>query len=261
MRKLFVVVSVLFFCLPVSAQRVVNTSSKRKPKAYVYPPNVIKLNIMGLMFNTFGIQYERKLDKNFALALGVQYRPQSKFILYQTLGQDPTSYGLSVNEGAIYNSATLGRFDFTPEIKYYFKKKASRGLYLSAFGKYTQAQTKFTFSYGASGSGSYEGRTASGKITETRYGIGFLLGYQVLKQNKLAIDFWFAGPWIGRGKTSLATTMNMTNVNAADQSVASAPLESIYSHAIQWNNKGMYGSSVSFAGGLRMLGISIGYNF
>lgn len=262
MKKYFLAIIASVFIINANAQQVERKVSKRKVKEYVYPSNIIKLNLTGLIFKTVGIQYEYKLANNLSLGLGVTYRPKSNFLLYESYGQNPTTYGMSLETGYMFSTANYGRFAFTPELRYYFKKKAPKGLYLAPFLKYQRESTAFDFKYTESNTIVSTNKIGKGLLTDTRMGVGLLFGYQVVKTNKLAIDFWFLGPWFGQSTSKLNSKINMTNVTAADQSILASSMEPFYyNQGIKWDGNGINTTYKKYGGGVRMLGINIGYNF
>lgn len=263
MKRITLLLIATILVLNVSAQqREIKTSSKRKVKEYVYPPNVIKLNLTGLIFKTIGMQYEHKISNNMSVALGLTYRPKSTFLLYNMMSQDAANFGLSQASAYMFSTAKYNRFAITPELKYYFKKKAPKGLYLAPFLRYQREATTFNFKYTESNTSTTQSKIGSATQSENKFGLGILFGYQIIKTNKLAIDFWFLGPWFGQNTSKLNAKINMTDVTDFDKSILDSDMEDIYGNqTIKWDGTGINSSYKKYSIGARMIGVNIGINF
>jgi hypothetical protein len=247
--------------LQSNAQRYKVDQDKRKKKEFVYPSNVVKINLSSLMFKSLGVQYESKVRRNMSLALGVIYRPQSSLKLFDLAADNAANSGISPSTADMYRSAVLSRLSITPEFRLYFKKKAPKGLYLAPFVRYNRDQIRFDFKYYENNS--VVQRTGKATLRENHFGGGILLGLQVLTKKHLSIDFWFAGPWFGYNKAQLKSTLPVNNINEFERAIISSNIEPIISNAktLSWNQDGI-DTDISRTGlGFRLLGINIGYNF
>lgn len=240
---------------------------KKKKKEYVYPSNVIKLNLSSLLFKAVGLQYEHKVRKNMSLALGVIYRPKSRSFYNKLLGGNDTVFtsGLSPETKAMFASSRYRSLMITPEFRYYFRKKAPKGLYLAPFFRGTFDRLSFDYSYHEDGT--FNLRTASARLNSSSIGGGILFGYHLITKKKLSIDFWFLGPWYGSSTYKINSTVDTKKINEFERAIVSSNMEDIYNlagstaHQIEWNANGFSGKYKKGTLGLRMIGINLGYNF
>jgi hypothetical protein len=253
--------SILFVSNAI-AQRTTTLSKNKKPKEYIYPSNVVKINLTSFLFKTFAVQYERKVAPKLSIALGAIYRPGSSLFMYNMLSQNAGNYNISPENAYSYGTAKLRRLAFTPEVKYYFKRKTPKGLYLSGFFRYQSDNTTFNYKYNESNTTPSVEKIGLASIKENAYGGGILFGYQIVSKKKLAIDFWFLGPWLGINKTNFSSKINMSNINQFDKAIISSNLEPMAgNNALIWQNDGFNTNLSSYKLGIRTFGINIGYNF
>jgi len=237
---------------------------KKKPKPYVYPPNVVKLNLSGLFMKSFGVQLEHRLTPRLSFAGGISYRPNSGLLLYKLMADSAASFGLSPETAESYRSARFGRITVTPELRYYFKKRAPKGLYLSPFLRYRRDTWKYTYVYQESSVNPSANKEGTLTLRENSLGIGLLFGFHVVSKKKFAIDFWFLGPWAGFNRFSVRSPLNTGNLNEFDKAIISSKAESLLNadnYPVKWSGKGIESSGTLPSYGLRMVGINIGYNF
>jgi len=240
---------------------------KKKKKEYVYPSNVIKLNLSSLLFKAVGLQYEHKVRKNMSLALGVIYRPKSRSVYNKLLGGNDTVFtsGLSPETKAMFASSRYRSLMITPEFRYYFRKKAPKGLYLAPFLRGTFDRLSFDYTYHEDGT--FNLRTASARLNSSSMGGGILFGYHLITKKQFCIDFWFLGPWYGSSTYKISSTVDMKKINEFERAIVSSNMEDIYNlagttaHQIEWNATGFSGKYNKGTLGMRMIGINIGYNF
>lgn len=258
----------LLFCLSspaLLAQRgPVRKPAPNKPKLFAYPPRVIKLGLSGLFMKSIGAQYEQRLNPRLSFALGATFRPNSELLLYQFMADSAASFGLSRETAESYRGARFGRLTVTPELRRYFRKKTPKGLYLAAFMRYRRDTWKYPYTYQESGINATVNKQGILLLRENALGLGVMLGLQVLTKKKLSLDFWFAGPWGGINVYRVKSALNMNNLNAFDRAIIASKTESLIdadAYPIQFGNSGIQSSGTLGAGGFRMLGIHIGYNF
>ncbi len=256
---------ILFLCLIsmfTHAQTKEKSKNTKKQKEYIYPSNVIKLNLTGLLFKSIGVQYERKIGQHISAALGVIYRPTSEFLYYDALSQNTANTGLSAESAKMYSTAKMGRLSITPEARYYFKKNTPKGLYLSPFFRYQREVTPFEYQYYESNVNSTLIKTGKAVIKDNSIGVGILFGLQLISHKKFAIDFWFLGPWFGQTKSTLTSKINTSNINDFDRAIIASNMEPVYyNYPVKWNSSGISSINKKYSIGARFLGINIGYNF
>lgn len=260
MKYTFFVILLFVFSLDVNGQSSGTSSKSKKPKEYIYPSSVLKMNTTSLLFKTFAFQYEYKFTPHWSFAAGVIYRPLSSFLLYSAYGENINS-GFTTHARNAFSSMKLSRIAFTPEFRYYFKNTAPRGIYLAPYLRYSRDSSPFDLNYMASNSSSLNEKTTTVNLIERRVGVGALFGLQVISKKKLAVDFWFLGPGLCNISTNVSTKMNMTELTQADRNAISTDLEEISSVAIKNDNNGFSGSSTTYSFFMRMIGVNLGVNF
>lgn len=240
------------------------TDRKKKPKPYVYPPNVVKLNLSGLFMKSVGVQLEHRLTPRLSIAGGVSYRPNSGLLLYKFMADSAASFGLSPETAQSLRTARFGSITVTPELRYYFKKRAPKGLYLCPFLRYRRDTWKYDYVYQESNQIPSVSKQGTLTLRENSLGIGLLFGLHVVSKKKFAIDFWFLGPWAGFNRFSLRSPLNAGGLNEFDKAIIASKVESLINSdnfPVKWSSKGIESTGTQPAYGLRMVGINVGYNF
>jgi hypothetical protein len=245
-----------------SKSGIKSNSSSKKKKEYIYPSNVVKLNVPSLLFKTVALQYERKLTKRFSLALGLMYRPKSSFFLYKFMADSASSFGLGPETAQMLRTARYSSLSFTPELRYYFKKRAPKGLYLAPFLRLRREVNSFAFNYDETNVNPSVRRTGLVDIRENTFGGGLLFGYHLVSKKKFAIDFWFAGPWVGTVGTKITAPINTANINSFDKAIIESKLANVTNlDQLDWTSKGIETKTNRSGIGFRMFGINLGWNF
>lgn len=237
---------------------------KKKKEVYQLVHNVVKLNIPGLLVRSFGAQYERKLNRSKSFAMGVIYRPNFKTPILNIIMQD-TNFTASAETLMMLKSSRYRSLMLTPEFRFYFKKKAPRGLYLAPFLRYKHEMLSSNFRYQESANGGIL-KTGIYKNRSDAFGAGILFGLQVLTKKKVTIDFWFLGPWAGIQFTKNSSEIPTASLNEFDKAYIESVTEGYndrfaLDNTYQWSSTGFGNSGSGFTLGLRMFGIHIGYSF
>lgn len=239
-----------------------NQTKKKKVKEYVYPSNVVKLNIPSLLFKTVAVQYERKLNKRFSVALGVMYRPKSSFFLYKFMADSASYFGLGPETTQMFRTARYSSLSFTPELRYYLKKRAPKGLYLAPFLRLRREVNSFAFNYDESNTNPSVRRTGQVDVRDNTFGGGLLFGYHLVSKKKFTIDLWFAGPWFGKVGSKITAPLNTANINSFDKAIIESKLANITNlDQLNWTSKGIESRTSRSGLGFRMFGINLGWNF
>lgn len=257
MRKIWMTVLVLSALNYADAQGV---KKDKKPKEYVYPSNLVKLNLTSLLFKTFCAQYEYKLTNRWSIAPSILYRPNSGMVLFKAYA-DNGGQGITPNAQYSYGSMTMARLALTVDAKYYLKKRAPRGLYLSPFIRYRRDKNDFDYRYYESNISTTNQKVGQASMIERTVGVGVLFGYQIVNRNKLAVDFWFLGPWFGNRNTTIQSKLTMGNLNQIDKNSIASDLEEVGAVPVKYTNDGVKNTVVNYGGGVRMIGVHLGYNF
>lgn len=104
--------------------------------------SIVKADITGIAFNSFGFSGERILNKNFSVALGLNLMPSGTFpfanaILTGSSNNDP-------NMMHTLNSLRINSFSFTPEFRIYLSNTGyGKGFYLAPYYRYNGLQMGF----------------------------------------------------------------------------------------------------------------------
>lgn len=245
-----------------SENTATGNTKKKKVKEFVYPSNVVKLNIPSFLFKTVAVQYERKMNRRFSVALGLSYRPKSSFFLYKFMADSASSFGIGPETAEMFRSARYSSLMITPELRYYFKRKAPKGLYISSFLRFKRETNAFTFHYDETNVNPSIAKSAIATVRDNTLGGGLLFGYHLVSKKKFAIDFWFAGPWYGYMSSKITAPLNTNNITSFDRAIIESKLSKITNlDQLDWTSKGIDSRTERGGLGFRMLGINIGYNF
>ena len=235
---------------------------KNKQKEKQFLPDVIKLNLTGLVLKGIGVQYERRVRRKLSLAIGVIYRPMGIWPiarLYDSSSQ--TTINFSLETKFMYGSSKYRSLMLTPELRYYLGRHAPRGLYLAPFVRLAVDRTRFRFHYYEDNTGIQ--KLGTGYLNETSIGAGVLFGYQLITRRKWGIDFWFIGPWIGSDQANLKSSLPADKISDLQQKFISQDMKSFINNAtdVTWNSQGIATSFHQLFIGCRLIGINFARNF
>ena len=166
--------------------------------------NIIKVNVLSLALVNFSLQDEYSLNGHMSVALGFSYMPQ-RGLPSVVLKEDPSN-----------NAANLkfGGTSYTPEFRYYFKGEGPKGMYISAYYRYSKYNTdQYVFSY-ASSNGSNQDVTLNGDYTTSV--VGLMLGSQYLLGKNFTLDWWIIGAGFGSQKGDYTGTGAFTDQDQQD---------------------------------------------
>lgn len=269
MKIRFLLFFLTFYCLNIFAQdqpRVPKPRPvKKKKQVYELVDNVVKLNVTSLLFRALAVQYEHKLSPSKTFGLGVIYRPNFPTPIIGLLMQD-TNFTASAETIYMLETSRYNALMITPEFRFYFKKKAPRGLYLAPFLRYKRETFTSNFKYQETGAGSSVLKTGEYQSRINTFGAGILFGLQILARNRMTIDFWFLGPWAGMEIVKNAGKINTSGLNEYDRAYIESSTESYnnalgFSNIYNWTNSGFGNKGSGFTYGARMIGINFGYSF
>jgi hypothetical protein len=166
--------------------------------------NIVKINALALGLSNVSLQYERSLNGNSSVALGVSYLPQRGLPGFATPDDDTHNA----------DDFKLGGFAVTPEYRYYFKGNGPKGLYLAGYFRYSKYKTDdYEFSYdksdGTTGKSIY-----SGDFKTTV--VGLMLGSQFLLGENWTLDWWIIGAGFGSQKGEYTATGTFSDQDQQD---------------------------------------------
>ena len=216
--------------------------------------NILKINVPALFLKNISLQYERKISKKNTLAISVRYRPKA------TMPFEKTAERLIDQPNVRVDLFKMGDLGITPEYRFYLgKKDAPQGFYIGPFISYNH--------YNADVPVNYMGDTKTGIFTGgmNTFTAGFQLGAQWKLSDKVYLDWWIVGPnyGISKGDFICNTPLNETEQISMDFELfrimeGSSP-QLVKSYQVTAN-----GASFRVDGpwgGIRAMGINIGYKF
>jgi hypothetical protein len=256
-------------CLQLMAQDQARTPKprpeKKKKQVYEVVDNVMKVNVSSLLFRALAVQYERKLSRSKSFGMGIIYRPNFSTPILNVLMKD-TGFTASAETLFMLKSSHYNALMLTPEFRFYFRKKAPRGLYLAPFLRYKRETFTSDYRYQETGAGSAVMKTGEYKNKINTMGAGILFGLQILTKKRMTIDFWFLGPWVGMEYITNSSKINTSGLNEYDRAYIESSTESYnnalgFSNQYSWSGSGFSNKANGFTFGARMIGINFGYSF
>lgn len=158
--------------------------------------NLVKLNLAGLVFKNFNLQYEHTLSRKFSLALAISIMPSRGIPLKNSIISS-----LDVTDTDVKNTIeklNISSFSIAPEVRFYVGKKGyGKGLYLAPYVKYTSLKTTnmvFTYQNILNVSSSIE---LSGNFNTIAGGLQ--VGAQWMLGKHICVDWWIIGAHYGSG--------------------------------------------------------------
>lgn len=188
MKRILPFLMLLTICL-LSAD--VTRASSLVSAADLPKSNVVKLNFSSLAFGNASFQYERIFGGRISFAAGISYMPETG-LPFAGLLMD--QYGHSEDAKNAIETTRLSVFSFTPEIRFYLSRNAPSGIYLAPFARYTIMEMNQVYAFTASNGLRYY-PDVDGSLNY--FAGGLLLGYQIPVGNRINIDLWIAGPYVG----------------------------------------------------------------
>lgn len=226
----------------------------------VHGLNIIKANLTGLLFRSYGGQFERVINRR--LSVGLSYRnmpegplPYKNYIIKQVDDGDQETIDQ-------INSLRLSSWAITPEVRFYPGRKGfGNGFYLAPFYRY-ESHTADNVSVEYDGGTGTRTLDMSGKLTSNTGGL--LIGAQWTLGEKLVLDWWILGPHFGAGNGDLRG-VSSTPLSPSEQADLKNELESInYPFGIKAdvtvNANGAYVQMKGPMAGVRA-GIMLGFRF
>ncbi len=250
--KLLILVSFLFFVDKVSAQKNGNSDGAKK--------NILKINLSALIFKNASLQYERVVNRNMSVALGVSIMPKTDLPFKNTLMDE---FGDNADAKRAIETTQLSNFSITPEVRFYVGKKgAPNGFYIAPFARYNHLAFEQLYQYTAA-NGKIHKPLIGGKINN--YGAGILFGTQWSLGKCVTLDWWIAGPYIGSMNGDLVGFDDMSDLSATDRTKLKNDIEDVNipltkTQATIGNNRVDVNLSGGFIG-VRTFGFALGYKF
>lgn len=186
---------------------------KLKRTSEITSSNIVKLNFTSLIFTNIGLQYERILSNKISVALGVRFMPKGKLPLRNTVmsfvDYDENSQESEEGLADFFDNTRVGGFAITPEFRYYFKQ-AGRGLYIAPYLRYGKYNLTSTYTFVDEDKNRDIPIDFVGNYSNV--GVGILLGSQFNFGDRVTLDWWILGPFIGSMNFKLnASGYTLTN--------------------------------------------------
>ncbi len=167
------------------------------------PKNVLKINLVPLLFKTYSIQYERTIFRNFSIGVQGGYNSELRLGTYINKVLDTVSNARLMAVRAkvtMTELSTSGNVYFTPEIRLYLSRKgAPNGFYIAPYLRFSTTNVNSTLIYKDSNNNNIP-ILFTGRMTSIHPGV--LLGYQKSILKRLVVDFWLGGIQFGSSKAT-----------------------------------------------------------
>lgn len=178
-----------------------------------YDKNVFKVQVTPLLYNTYGVQYERMLSPRISIAVSGGYMPSLSTFLKDQLDiyidDDQTLQDVQ--------SLEMKSLSITPEVRFYIgKKNGPRGFYIAPYLNYAVhdlSMANFRVQLEEEDvPEEYQGELSrnfnlSGNIKGVTGGL--LLGAQFKLGKAVYLDWWILGASYGSGKGKLDVLSNV----------------------------------------------------
>jgi hypothetical protein len=213
MKKAAFILVVLFTAAKMSssAQEVSGTGNSG------FNRNNIKLNILALPTRNFSFQYERGINENMSVALGIRLMPRGgvplKGMVDNFVEIESEEAGAEETNEIIddfLDNSKVSNWAITPEFRYYFGRQPLNGFYLAPFLRFGGFNLSWPTTFEADGE-QYDVRI---KGHATAFSAGLMLGAQWHIGERFLIDWWIAGPSYGSIKLTLKGEVDPTQVPA-----------------------------------------------
>ncbi|MFP4691493.1 MAG: hypothetical protein ACLFMU_06230 [Bacteroidales bacterium] len=223
MKRIFVICLVLLYSFsPVNASAngvgsngvIVAGQDRDEASDPVMPErkNVMKINLSSLLFSGVSLQYERVISSRLSVTAGINYRPEGQlpfagFIKNAFLEED------EVNANRFLDETMFSYMTITPEARFYpGSSGAPHGFYLAPFFRYGSWDMTSQVEFDRGDDPPVDLRM-SGDVSY--YGGGLMLGFQ-RTLNRMTVDWWLLGPFIGSVEGNVAARGD-GNINLTEQ--------------------------------------------
>ncbi len=169
--------------------------------------NIFKVNLTSPVLKNYAVQYERVISKTVSVALSGRIMPASTMPFKEEIRKNVIKEDDDLITDA-FNQAKFSNVAITPEVRFYLGKKGyGRGFYVAPyyrFARYKVHELNYVYNDGSD--------DVNIKLTGdlTAHTGGLLLGAQWMLSNTVGLDWWIAGPNIGKGKGDLAGLSDKT---------------------------------------------------
>jgi Protein of unknown function (DUF3575) len=216
--------------------------------------NIVKINVPALFFKNISLQYERKVGTKNSFAVAMRYRPKSGVAFQGTIEKfiDQPSVRVDLFK--------VGNFGITPEYRFYLgKKKNLNGFYIGPFISYNHYNGDIPINYMS------DTKTGIFKGGINTFTAGFQAGAQWKLNEKIYLDWWIIGPNYGISKGDFVCNTSFNDIEQISMDFELFRLQEGTNPRIIDSYK-IDANGASFAvkgpwGGIRAMGINVGYRF
>lgn len=229
-------------------------------------PNIFKVNLAGVPFGSYTLQYERVINRKQSLGMTITYSPDQDLPFKTAL---LNIFGNDAQATSAINSTLLNTISITPEYRFYAEVPgAPFGFYAATFLRYVNMTHSGTYSFQLS-DGEHKPYI---ETTFNGFGVGEMIGIQWKLGNSMTLDWWILGPFVGVLNGSSHGDDNRV-VNDADKADLEADIEDVGNSIPGWTveatvsdhpTTGLGVVDADLSGlliGARVFGICLGYRF
>ena len=219
-----------------------------------------------MALKNYNFSYERSLSRKVTFVAGYRYMPLSTIGDISLIKTVAEKY-LADNDGLRNDLSNIstGNKTYTGEFRFYGgKHPGARGFYLSLYGRYTNMQVNYNYSYTTASNQKYMVPLQS---SLKGYGGGVMLGSKFLIAKRVTVDWYIIGGHYGKISGDGQGITNLSTLSSTDKSKLKSQLESDFT--VQ--NQSLVTATVDNAGvkakvdgpfiGLRGLGFNLGVAF
>lgn len=199
-----------------------NVSAQDKTKSDDdFHKNNVKLNLFALPLTNFSLQYERGLNENMSVCMGIRFQPKTglpfKSSISSAIGDDTAA-------NDFVNNTRMSSWAITPEFRYYFGKKPLNGFYVAPYLRIGGNSMTWNYAFDMD-NGSVKDVAFTGNMNSV-FG-GLLLGAQWHVGSSFLIDWWIMGPAYGSINVNLKATGDFSDLSNDDKNNLEESLNSI----------------------------------
>ena len=252
MKKITLAIALLLSCQSVFAQE------PPAPEVSEFNKNHIKLNLFALPLRSFSLQYERGLNENMSVSLGVRLQPKGGIPFRATI---ENAYASDSLDRDFVNNSRISSWAITPEFRYYFGKRPLNGFYIAPFVRIGGYGLEWTYRY-TEDNGNVRTMNFNGK--STAFSGGLLFGAQWHVGKRFLVDWWILGPSYGSYKVNLNAATDLSDLLPDDKQEIKTEIENLGVQGSRFtatvSNTGVVADGKLSLPGLRT-GLCIGFTF
>jgi len=161
-----------------------------------FKKNIVKLNFFALPLRNFSLQYERGLNENISVSMGVSLLPKGSMPFQNAIENTmDIEKGDTADAGLDFvRNAKISSWAITPEFRYYFGKKPLNGFYIAPFVRFSGYNIDWNYKYERDNGGE---KPVNLKGKSNGIAGGILFGAQWHMGKHLVLDWWILGPQYG----------------------------------------------------------------